>query len=308
MRFSQAFKTRSLRWASVFFLICGAWFASGKAVATEPNISAVSAIPLRAKYTELDKQLRNNQFQRALYLDSAQSSKDLKGEIYAVVDYPFATVNAALNNPAHWCDVLILHINIKYCHASGDKVGTVLAVNLGRKYEQPLADAYRVEFNYRGLITAPDYFAVELNAKEGPLSTHDYRIQIEATSLKDGRTFLHFTYAYAFGLTGRLAMQGYLATIGRDKVGFTVTSKQPNGQPIYIQGVRGVVERNTMRYYLAIDAYLAALTAPPADQLEKRLQYWYKNTEQYARQLHDVERDDYLKMKRKEYQRQQVAQ
>ena len=63
-----------------------------------------------------------------------------------------------------------------------------------------------------------------------------------------------------------------------------------------------------MRYYLAIDAYLAALTTAPEDQLEKRLQYWYNGTDQYARQLHEVERNDYLEMKRKEYQRQQVAQ
>ncbi len=274
-------------------------------VATEPEMSAA---PLRAKYTELGKQLLNNQFQRALYLDSVESSTDLKGEIYAVVDYPFATVNAALNNPAHWCDVLILHMNVKYCHASGNKTGTVLSVNLGRKYYQPLADAYRLEFNYRGVITTPDYFALELNAEDGPLSTHDYHIWIEATQVKEGRTFLHVTYSYAFGVTGRLAMQVYLATIGRDKVGFTVTGKLPNGQPTYIQGVRGVVERNTMRYYLAIDAYLAALTTPPKDQLEKRLRYWYNATDQYARQLHEVERDDYLEMKRREYQRQQVAQ
>jgi hypothetical protein len=149
---------------------------------------------------------------------------------------------------------------------------------------------------------------VELNAENGPLSTHDYHIWIEATPVKDGRTFLHFTYAYTFGLTGRLAMKAYLATIGSDKVGFTITGKQPNGLPAYIQGVRGVVERNTMRYYLAIDAYLAALTTPPKDQLEKRMQHWYNTTDSYARQLHEVNRDDYLKMKRKEYQRQQVAQ
>lgn len=295
----------SLRWMPAFVLICGVGFGAGKSFATEPDMSAE---PLRAKHTELGKQLLNNQFQRALYLISEQSSNDLKGEIYAVVDYPFATVNAALNNPAHWCDVLLLHFNVKYCHASSNKAGTVLSVNLGRKYYQPLGDAYRLEFNYRGVITTPDYFAVELNAENGPLSTHDYRIWIEATSLKDGRTFLHVTYAYAFGLTGRLAMQAYLATIGRSKVGFTVTGKLPNGQPTYIQGIRGVVERNTMRYYLAIDAYLAALTTPPKDQLEKRLQHWYNGTEQYARQLYEVERDDYLEMKRREYQRQQVAQ
>lgn len=308
-RFSLAFNVVSMRWMPVFVLICclfwGVGFGAEKSYAVEPVIPSVA---LRAKYAELDKQLLNNQFQRPLYLESAESADNLNGAIYAVVDYPFAVVNEALNNPTHWCDVLILHINIKYCHASSNKVGTVLTVYLGSKNEQPLADAYRAEFNYRSMITTPEYFAAELDAKNGPLSTHDYRFRIEATPVKDGRTFLHFTYAYALGFTGRLAMHGYLATIGRDKVGFTLTGKQANGQPTYIQGVRGVVERNTMRYYLAIDAYLATLSTPPKDQLERRLQHWYNSTDHYSRQLHEVERDDYLEMKRKEYQRQQVAQ
>jgi hypothetical protein len=305
MRSGQAFKSGPLRWMPVLMLACGVCFASGKSLAVE---STISAVPLRAKYAELGKQLNKNQFQRPLYVDSVESSQDLKGEIYAVINYPFAAVNLALNNPAHWCDVLILHLNVKYCHAASSKAGTVLSVNLGRKYYQPLADAYRLEFNYRGVITTPDYFAVELNAKPGPLSTHDYRIWIEATPVKDGRTFLHVTYAYAFGLSGHLAMQGYLATSGNNKLGFTITGKDSNGRFAYIQGVRGVVERNAMRYYLAIDAYLAALTTPPKDQLEKRMQHWYDATERYARQLHEVERVDYLEMKRREYQRQQVAQ
>jgi hypothetical protein len=305
MRFSRAFKARPSLWMLMFVLVCGVWLASGKSFAA---VSDISVEPLRAKYAELGEQLRNNAFQRALYLDSSQSSTDLKGEIYAVVDYPFDIVNGALNNPAHWCDVLILHINVKYCNASRRADGTVLTVNIGRKFFQPLEDAYRLDFNYRAVVTTPAYFAVELNADDGPLSTHDYRIWIEATSLEDGRTFLHVTYAYEFGLIGRLAMQVYLATIGRDKVGFTVTETLPDGQPVYIRGVRGVVERNTMRYYLAIDAYFDALITSPEDQLEQRLQKWYHSAEQYARQLHEVERDDYLDMKRREYQRQQVAQ
>lgn len=283
-------------------LICSFWCAN--AYAAE---KAASNIPLRAKYTELSKQLNNNQFKRALYLNSMESSHKLKGEIYAVVDYPFATVNQALNNPAHWCDVLILHINIKYCHANKSKAGTVLTVNLGKKNAQPLADAYRVDFNYREIITTPDYFALELNAENGPLNTHDYRIWVEATSIKGGRTFLHFTYAYGFGLAGRVAMQGYLTTIGSDKVGFTVTGKLPDGNPSYIKGVRGVVERNTMRYYLAIDAYLSELNTPANQQLERRLQSWHRSTEQYPRQLHEVELNEYLVMKRNEYQRQQAV-
>ena len=299
-----------MRLTPIFMIIISLLLNCSKSFAAEavPSIVSVSAVVLKTKYAELNEQLLNNQFQRELYLISSESQHDLKGEIYAVVDYPFPTVSKALSNADHWCDALILHIDIKYCHASGNEPNTVLKVNLGTKNEQALTQTYGVEFNYREVINTADYFAVELKAANGPLSTHDYRIWIEATPLKDGHTFIHFTYTYAFGLAGNLAMQVYLATGARNKVGFTVTEKLSNGQSAYIKGVRGVVERNTMRYYLAIDAYLSALALPADKQLEKRLQYWYESTNQYALQLHEVERNDYLVMKRNEYRRQQVAQ
>jgi len=62
-----------------------------------------------------------------------------------------------------------------------------------------------------------------------------------------------------------------------------------------------------MRYYLAIDAYLDSLAAPPAQQLDRRLQQWFDATEKFPRQLHEVERDDYLRMKRDEVGRQTAA-
>jgi hypothetical protein len=60
-----------------------------------------------------------------------------------------------------------------------------------------------------------------------------------------------------------------------------------------------------MRYFLAIDAYLGALGAPPAARVEQSFQRWYDATEKYPRQLHEVERTAYLEMKRREYRRQQ---
>ena len=102
-------------------------------------------------------------------------------------------------------------------------------------------------------------------------------------------------------------MNAYLATLGKDKVGFSIESTQANGEPNYIQGVRGIVERNTMRYYLAIDAYLATLKEAPETQLEKRLQYWFDSTERYATQLHEVERTEYFSMKSDEARRQSIT-
>ncbi len=260
---------------------------------------------LRAKYTSLDELLSRNPFKRPLHLDSAETPNDLRGDVYALVDYPFATVAAALSGPGQWCDVLILHINTKHCRASTDKGRSALAVSVGKKHPQRLDEAYPIEFAYRLAAATPNYLEVQLNAVEGPMSTRDYRIQLRAVPVEGGRTFLHLSYSYAYGLAGRLAMKTYLATIGSDKVGFTVTGRQPDGQSEYIGGVRGVVERNTMRYYLAIDAHLGAYGAPPPQQLERRLQSWFAATEQYPRQLHEVGRTAYLDMKRAEYQRQQ---
>jgi hypothetical protein len=115
------------------------------------------------------------------------------------------------------------------------------------------------------------------------------------------------SYSYAYGMAARMAMQGYLATVGRDKFGFSITGKSDVGKPVYIDGVRGVVERNTMRYYLAIEAYLGALSTPPADQTEKRLRDWFDAVERYPQQLHELDRNEYLDMKRREVQRQQAT-
>ncbi|CAN5685104.1 hypothetical protein BH11PSE7_BH11PSE7_23610 [soil metagenome] len=270
-------------------------------------IAQTGAPALRASHAAMAEQLRQNQFGRPLVLDSAESPNDLKGDIYAVVEHPFAVVSAALNEPGEWCDVLILHLNTKYC-AVKKAQGTVISMAVGKKFDQPLADTYKVDFNWQSVAASPDYLEIQLQAPNGPLGTNNYRIVLQAVPLDGGRTFLHLRYSYGFGFAGRMAMKAYLATAGSDKVGFTVTGKDSAGTPQFIGGVRGVVERNTMRYYLAIDAYLSALSTPVAGQLDKRLQAWFNSTERYGRQLHEIERGDYVAMKRSEYQRQQSSQ
>lgn len=273
--------------------------------------AAGAADSLRARYDALGPKLRQNQFDAPLHLDSSAAEGHVSGDVYARLDYPYATVQAALadpaQGPARWCEVLILHINTKSCRAATGEAGARLTLYIGSKQEQGLDDAFPVRFDYRAAARTDDYFRIELSAKDGPLSTSDYRITIEAVDIGDGRTFLHFRYAYAYGLAGRLAMKTYLATVGRDKVGFTITGRDAQGEAQYVDGMRGVIERNTMRYYLAIVAYLDALKAPPAQRLEMRLRNWYAGTERYARQLHEVEREDYLEMKREEVRRQQAS-
>ena len=269
--------------------------------------TADDAAGLRTRYTDLREQLDHNIFHRAIYIDSTQAGENLKGDVYAVLDHPFGKVSGALKNPENWCDILILPFNTKYCRAASGEGGANLQVRIGRKFDQPVQDAYLLQFAFRGVAASPEYFESRLAAKEGPLGTRDYNIAISAVPLDAKRTFMHLSYAYGYGITGKMAMKVYLATVGADKVGFSVTGTDANTQPIYLGGVRGAVERTAMRYYLAIDAYLDSLIAPQAQQLDRRIQAWFNATEQYPRQLREMDRAAYVAMKRSEVERQQTA-
>lgn len=268
---------------------------AGSAWALDPGAQA-----LRDKYAALEKPLADNPFKRPLVLESAQDAGDLKGDVYAVVEHPFALIESTLTQPGNWCEVLILHLNIKQCRSQG----SVVAVNIGRKFDQPIEQTYLVNFDYRVAARSADFMQVRLSAADGPLGTRDYRIVLEAVPLDAAKSFIHMAYSYGYGFAARVAMQGYLATIGADKVGFSVTGRDADGKPLYIGGVRGVVERNTMRYYLAIDAYLDSLALPKAQQQDKRLRDWFTATERYAKQLHEMDEAEYLQMKQREVARQ----
>jgi hypothetical protein len=270
------------------------------------NALADDAASLRAKHVELREQLANNNFKRAMVIDSAQAGDNLKGDVYAVIDYPFNVLSGELKNPENWCDILILPFNTKYCHAVSGNGGANLNVRIGRKFDQPVQDAYKLTFAYRGVTATSDYFESRLAARDGPIGTRDYHITVSAVPVDDKRSFMHLSYSYAYGFAGKVAMQAYLATVGADKVGFSVTGKDANGQPVYMGGVRGAVERNAMRYYLAIDSYLDSLSAPAGQQVERRIQSWFNATERYPRQLREMDRPTYVAMKRNEVERQQT--
>ena len=279
----------------------------GVGIADAQNTNENSATALRVRYGLLRDQLSNNQFQKPLYMESAENPGSLTGDIHARINSPFATVSAALNSADNWCYVMMLHLNTKYCRTFVANQQDFLNVSIGTKHDQSLNEAYPVVFSYRVIAQTPSYLRVELNADQGPLSTRDYRIVLEAVPLDSGQTFMRLSYSYGYGLVGRLAMQVYLGTIGSNKVGFTVIGKQSNGESLHIGGMRGLVERNTMRYYVALEAYLGALSLPPQARLEKSLRDWFAGIERYPRQLHEMEQSEYLDMKRKEFLRQQAG-
>lgn len=267
--------------------------AAGAALALAlPSLQAqADAGSLHAHYDQLKDEMRNSSYGRPMHIDSSDGGNTLQGDVYAVLDRPYEKVKDALQDPNAWCDIMLLPFNTKACSANGNH----LAVRIGRKSTQPVEQAYRIDFSFAPVAASSNYMESRLTAGQGPVGTRDYRIAVEAIPIEGGKTFMHMSYAYAYGGMGKLAMSTYLSTAGADKVGFTAN------------GLRGVIERNAMRYYLAIDAYVETMDLPADQRIDKRINTWFSAAERYPRQLHEMDRGTYVAMKREEYGRQTTA-
>jgi hypothetical protein len=247
-------------------------------------------------FTAAAREVEGNPFGGSLRLESRTADHVLEGDVHARVDHPFAEVARALRTPREWCDVLVLPFNVRKCEAGAEGLSLFIA----RHKDSDVDDTYRIDFRFRAEADDADHLRIALRAPSGPFGTHDYRIVLEAAPADARRTNLRLTYSYGYGLASQLAMRAYLATAGADNVGFTVEGRDGDGKPLYVRGMRGVMERNTMRYYLAIEAYLRSLAAPPARREDARLRAWFEATERYPRQLHEMTLERYLALKRRD--------
>lgn len=257
----------------------------------------VSAAALHAKRVELQPRLRQNAFGEPLQISSRELPDRMEGDVHAELAYSFETATAAFRTPAAVCELLFLHLNVHACKPA--ESGGVL-LTAGPKKTGGAGMTVQMRYTMRTEVDDPGHLRVVLTAPNGPLSTTDYRMVFEAVPIDDGRSFVHFGYAYNFGLVARMAMQAYLATAGRDKIGFTVVGQEADGRPKYVRGERGSLERNVMRYYLALLAHCRERGGTPDERMQARLRAWFALTERYAAQLHEYELDDYMREKQRD--------
>jgi hypothetical protein len=261
--------------------------------------SFADAQTLRESYAAQRELLENNAFQAPINLISKVTDDLAQGEVYAVLETPFDTLRTVLSNPDDWCRMIILHVNIKACtYDAGEDVQMHFYVG-HKEYETP-DQAFALQYRFRVTKSSPEELTVTLSAPKGPLGTRNYRMELEAIPLDAGRIFLHFSYAYNYNWLSRTALEAYLATLGRDKVGFTVTGRDDNQLPVYIKGIQGIVERNSMRYFLAIQTALEAANTSP-EKMGVRFDRWYELIQRYPRQLVEFTREEYLERKRLEH-------
>ncbi len=290
----------------LFALLLGLRAQGAPAQMAEPPATTSAGAALRERFAALRSQPEANPFGMPLFLQAQETENRVQGDVYALIDLPYREARPALERIDDWCRILTLHINVKYCRPTDGNARQALTVGVAPKYEQTLSSVNWVRFAFQTAAAGDEYLQIVLRAPSGPFGTSDYRMSVELVPF-EGRSLLHLSYGYSYGVTASMAMQTYLATLGRNKVGFSVVGRQADGQPIYVNGMRGVIERNVMRYYFAFDAYLAAQRRPPPDRLLKSLQEWFDATERHPRQLREVTRNEYFDMKLREFERQQTA-
>jgi len=255
------------------------------------------------RYQELRDLAQRGPFGVPLSVQSEDSSDQVTAEVYGIIEHPFDAVKAALSTPASWCEFAPLHLNVKACTFQMQSHETLLTLYVGRRYYQSPESASSQSYQFMVHTEEPGSLSVALSAPKGIFGTTAHRLRLEAAGV-DGRTIVALRSSYVPSLVTRLMTAIYLATVGRNRVGFSREDAGPAVSPRYVKGFRGLVERNAMRYYLAFEAFLDTRSVPPAHRFEACINTVYDMIERYPAQFHDMEKAEYLDAKRRERENQ----
>ncbi len=238
-----------------------------------------------------------------VWVSSRDDGNKVEGDVYAQLEQPFDNLMARLGVAAEWCQVALLHLNVKTCTSERAAGRDWLTFYSGRKEFQPPEKAFPLRFAYQKVDVSAGHLEISLDADNGPFGTHDYRIRLGAIPLARG-SFVHVSYSFRSSTLSRMATSAYLATLGRSKSGFTRVDAGRDAAPEYVGGMRGIVERNAVRYYFAVQAYLESANLPQGKRFEAATERWFELTERFALQLHELDRQEYLSAKRMEWDEQ----
>lgn len=211
--------------------------------------------------------------------------------------------SASLYGPEAWCELLFLHINVKACTYGNSEDGQWIKLYMGRKFYQHPKKAKQIKLEFNSGISDDDLNWATLTADEGPFNTSDYYIGLFAIEANNG-IYVQLRSSQKADSVATSATDLYFKTLGKNKVGFSIVGTDHNGKPKYSGGAQAALERNVVRYLLAAQIYMQTHSQTGIDGMRNRTKLWYDATEKYAEQLHEVERDDYLRDKEKEYHHQ----
>jgi len=256
------------------------------------------------KHHTIEKELKKSPSAVPFYIESSVNNDASVVDVYGTMEYPFDSVQSEFLVPTNWCKILLSNMNVRACTYSKVNDTWLLDDYKVNEFAEPLKDAYQMKFEYHVNELQSRYFHILLNAPEGPFHSKDHRVELEAIPLDQGRTFIHLRYSFRYNALVSVALN----LCGGGKTGFTVVGTDSDGNPVYVGGLRGEVERTVVRYYLANLAYMDTLKVPAEQRFEKRISRWYDLASRYKKQLIEMDKEEYFTSKRQDRTASQILQ
>lgn len=259
------------------------------------SLWASSVDELVAHYRELTTHVDDNPFHAPVAVRSDEQGDTLSAEVYGVLDQPFSVIAEELGEAQAWCAFMTLSLHIKAC--TWTPATSTITLYVGTKDYQTPDEAYEVQYRFKA-SREPELIVIELESSHGPMGAKRNRLTVEAMSM-NGETILHFTSSIEMSTVSRLATATYLATLGRHRIGFSLID-DGEGKKTPVKGVKGMIERNAMRYYLALQTHIEQRKEPETLRFERSINSWFDLTERYHDQLYEVPREKYIENKKRE--------
>jgi hypothetical protein len=257
------------------------------------------------KYHEIEKELeQKNSGPVPFHVESAENKNTSHVDIYGTVKYPFEMVRNNLLLPTNWCDILLSHPKVRACTYKKIDDTWLFNIYVVNKSSESIEDADEMKFVFRVSELQPEYFDIDFTAHEGPHNTKDHKFELEAIPLEKNITFIHANYSFGYSLLVYLPMKLFIGS----KIGFSITGTDSAGNPVYVEGLRGTVERDVVYYYLAILAYLDTFQAPSDQRFDRRISEWYSLTAKFQKQLAELKKEEYFTDKSQDWGNQQRLQ
>ncbi len=260
-------------------------------------ISEAWAMTPAQRYQELMEGQASNPLHAPVTVESKEQGDAISADAWGVLDAPFERAASIVNSPAAFCDFISVVIFVKACTFAATAAPATVTLYMGRKdYEDPNPDN-ALAFQYSIEAQGGEAVMARLFVARGSLGVKDNRLEFELWRVA-GQTLAHVHASYIASVQSNLAMGTYLMTMGRNKIGFS-TVPDSTGKPKPVKGALGIIERNAMRYFLALQSTLATQNVA-ADQREAaRLEHWFDATAKYEL-LFEVPRAEYLDNKKRE--------
>jgi hypothetical protein len=110
------------------------------------------------KYHKIEKELEKSSLTIPFYLESSVSKNASHVDIYGTIKYPFDIVENELQLPTNWCDIVLLHSNVRASTYKKVNDTWLLTLYNVKKFQDPLKNAYPMNFEYRVIAQQPGFF------------------------------------------------------------------------------------------------------------------------------------------------------